>query len=88
VKGFVTLMLGLLLLAAGIAQAPGVVIPLPPEDQQRIAAQLGPGVVGNALPSKPITDVSAYFPLTNRSLTTRSRVARTRETLSPVRSQE
>jgi hypothetical protein len=69
VKGFVTLMLGLLLLAAGIAQAQGVVIPLPPEDQQRIAAQLGPGVVGNALPIKPITDVSAYFPLTNRSLT-------------------
>jgi hypothetical protein len=69
VKGFVALTLGFLLQSSGAAYAQGVVLPLPLEDRQRIAAQLGPGVVGNALPSQPITDVSAYFPLTNRSLT-------------------
>jgi hypothetical protein len=70
VKRFVTLTLGFLLLISEGAHAQSV-LPLPPEDQRRIAAQLGPGVVGNALPSKPITDVSVYFPLKNRSLTYR-----------------
>ena len=45
----------------------GVVLPLPPEDQQNITAQLGPGVVGIALPSQPIADPSVYFPLQDRS---------------------
>jgi hypothetical protein len=70
VKGFVTLMFGLLLLISEGVHAQGV-LPLPPEDQKRITAQLGPGVVGNALPSIPIGNVSTYFPLTNRSLTYR-----------------
>src|SRR5271155_5974579 len=61
--------LAVLLLTAASARADGVVLPLPPEDQQKITAQLGPGVVGNALPSQPIGDVSTYFPLTSRSLT-------------------
>jgi hypothetical protein len=69
VKRFVVLTFGLLFLTSGAARAQGVVLPLPPEDQQRIAAQLGSGVVGNAVPSLPISDVSTYFPLTNRSLT-------------------
>jgi hypothetical protein len=64
-----TIVLGFLLLITGTARAQGVVLPLPPEDQQKITAQLGPGVVGNALPSQPIGDVSTYFPLTSRSLT-------------------
>jgi hypothetical protein len=68
-RTLVTMAFGILLLASGSARANGVVLALPPEDQQRIAAQLGPVVVGNALPCKPIGDVSAYFPLTNRSLT-------------------
>jgi hypothetical protein len=68
VKRFVALTFGLLFLSSGAARAQDVVLPLPSEDQQRIAAQLGSGVVGNALPCKPIGDVSAYFPLTNRSL--------------------
>ena len=64
---FVTVTLGLLLLASGSVSAQGVVLPLPPEDQQNITAQLGPGVVGNALPSQPIADPSVYFPLQNKA---------------------
>jgi len=49
--------------------ADGVVLPLPPEDQQEINARLGLGVVGQALPSTPITDPSIYFPLQERAST-------------------
>jgi len=45
----------------------GAVLPLAPEDQQKITAKLGAGVVGQALPSQPITDTSVYFPLQDRS---------------------
>jgi hypothetical protein len=45
----------------------GVVLPLPSEDQQEITARLGPGVVGQALPSNPIADPSIYFPLQERT---------------------
>lgn len=64
-KIFVTLTLGFLLLAARSADAQGVVLPLPSADQQKITAQLGPGVVGAALPSKPISDPTIFFPLQN-----------------------
>jgi hypothetical protein len=60
---------GLLLLAAASAHAGDVVLPLPPEDQQKINQELGTGVVGQALPSKPIQDVSTYLPLQDRALT-------------------
>ena len=53
-------------LASGFARAAGPVMPMPPADQQRINALLGPGVVGQALPSDPIQDSSVYFPLQNR----------------------
>lgn len=56
-----------LLLVSGTARAQGVVLPLPPEDQQNIAAQLGQGVVGQALPSSPINDPTVYFPLQEKS---------------------
>src|ERR1700691_2262437 len=59
--------LGFLLFASGLARAQGVVLPLPPEDQQNITAQLGAGVVGAALPSNPINDPSVYFPLQQKS---------------------
>jgi len=59
-------MLGLLLLASESAGAQGIVLSLPPEDQQMIAAQLGP-IVGRALPSTPIEDVSIYFPLQEKA---------------------
>ena len=49
--------------SAGQARAQGTVLPLPPADQQKLAANLGAGVVGAALPSERISDVSAYFPL-------------------------
>jgi len=62
-------MLGLLLLVAESARAQGVMLPLPAEDQQKITAKLGPGVVGNPLPSAPIQDVSVYFPLQEKALT-------------------
>src|SRR5208282_3929967 len=64
---FVTITLGLLLLASGSVCAQGVVLPLPPEDQQNITAQLGSGVVGIALPSQPISDPSVYFPLQEKA---------------------
>jgi len=65
----VVVALSTVLLASGSARAQGVVLPLPPDDQQKIASQLGPGVVGNALPSQTISNVSTYFPLANRSMT-------------------
>jgi len=52
---------------AGEARGQGVVLPLPPDDQQKLAANLGPGVVGAALPSERIGDVSAYFPLNEKT---------------------
>ena len=58
--------LGVSLLATQIAQAQGLALPLPPDDQQMITAKLGP-MVGKALPSKPIEDVSVYFPLQERA---------------------
>src|SRR5258708_39840308 len=59
--------IGFLLLASPAARAQGVVLPLPAQDQQNITAQLGPGVVGAALPSNPINDPSIYFPLQQKS---------------------
>jgi len=61
-RTLVALMLGLLFVASASAGAQSAMLPLPPEDQRMIAAQLGP-VVGRALPSTPIEDVSVYFPL-------------------------
>src|SRR5271167_1984398 len=66
-RTFATVTLSLVLLSSGLARGQGVVLPLPPEDQQNITAQLGAGVVGAALPSSPITDPSAYFPLQQKS---------------------
>jgi hypothetical protein len=70
VRMFITAV-GILLLASGSARAQGVVLPLPPQDQQKITAQLWPGAVGKALPSQPIEDVSVYFPLNDRAHTFR-----------------
>ena len=59
----------LAVIGAGRAPAAdGPVLPLPAEDAQVIAAQLGAGVVGAALPSSPIADPSVYFPLQERTL--------------------
>ncbi len=58
-----------LLFRAAPAVAQGAVLPLSPEDQQELNARLGAGVVGQALPSNPITDVSLYFPLQDRTMT-------------------
>jgi hypothetical protein len=51
----------------GAASAQGPVLPLPPADQQKLAEHLGAGVVGAALPSEPISNASAYFPLTEKT---------------------
>jgi hypothetical protein len=45
----------------------GAVLPLPADDQQVINTHLGSGVVGQALPSAPITDPMMYFPLADRA---------------------
>jgi hypothetical protein len=60
-------MLGFLLLTPKSARAQGVVLPLPTEDHHTIGAQLGPGIVGKALPSTPIEDPSIYFPLREKA---------------------
>ena len=54
---------------APAADTGGKVLPLPPEDQKELAAQLGPGVVGKAIPAQPIPDASVYFPLEEKALT-------------------
>jgi hypothetical protein len=63
------LMIAIFNVNVGSALAQGVVLPLPPEDSQRINSMLGPGVVGSAVPSKPIVDATAYFPLQQKSFT-------------------
>jgi hypothetical protein len=58
------------LLVVGLAhpaRAAGPVLPLPVEDQQELTSLLGPGVVGQALPSETISDATLYFPLQERS---------------------
>ena len=65
-RKLITVTLGVLVLAAGLARADDVVLPLPPEDRQMIAAKLG-SIVGKALPSKPIEDVSVCFPLQEKA---------------------
>ena len=59
----ISCILGLLTVLSCSAHAQSVVLQLPPDDQQMITAQLGPSVVGKAVPSKPIDDTSIYFPL-------------------------
>ncbi len=51
------------------AMAQGPVLPLPASDQQQLAAHLGAGVVGAALPSERIADAQAYFPLQEKLMT-------------------
>lgn len=84
----IALAVGGIVLAIGSARAQGVVLPLPAQDQQTISAQLGPGVVGTALPSTPIQDATVYFPLQDRTPTyqvTSGRNAGNRQTLGLVR---
>jgi hypothetical protein len=58
-----------LALTLGMAAAPGVdaadagkIIPLTPDDQKQLDSLLGPGVVGEALPSQPLQAASYYLP--------------------------
>jgi len=68
VSSLMIVMLVLLSLTSRVAFAEDVVLPLPEKDQQEIAAHLGSGVVGKALPSKTIDDISTYFPLKERTM--------------------
>jgi hypothetical protein len=70
-KAVFSFLIGMLILLSVTSplRADDVVLPLPAEDQKTIDALLGPGVVGKALPSKPIQDASVYFPLADRALT-------------------
>jgi hypothetical protein len=67
-RTLLTTTFGILLLFSGLARAQGVVLPLSAADQQKITAHLGQGVVGAALPSQPIQDVSSYFPLQAKAM--------------------
>ena len=62
-------MVGLLLFAVQAVEAQNVILPLPPEDRKMIDAKLGAGVVGEALPCKPIDDARTYFPLEEKTAT-------------------
>jgi len=68
---FVVALVGCLTFATGSVSrlwaADGLVLPLSPADQQELDKRLGAGVVGQALPSNPITDPSVYFPLQDRT---------------------
>lgn len=59
--------LSIFLMLVSNARAQGVVLQMPAEDQQTINNLLGPGVVGAAMPSNPLGDTSAYFPLQERT---------------------
>jgi hypothetical protein len=61
--------LALVIVFASEALAQGPVLPLPASDQQELAAHLGAGVVGAALPSQPLADARAYFPLQEKLMT-------------------
>ena len=65
-RKLITVTLGVLVLAVGLACADNVALPLPPEDQQMITTKLG-SIVGKALLSKPIEDVSVYFSLQEKA---------------------
>ncbi len=64
----VALVLSAVFVHPRIARTEDILLPLPPQDRQRIDAQLGPGVVGEPLPSQPIADASVYFPLREKPL--------------------
>ena len=68
-KTIAATIISVLISAAGLAHARDVTLPLPPDDRQMITAQLGSNVVGQALPSKTITDTTVYFPLKAKALT-------------------
>ena len=71
ILGLLTVLLGLLTVLSCSAHAQSVLLQLPPDDRQMIRAQLGPSVVGKAVPSKPIDDTSIYFPLHDSASTYR-----------------
>ncbi len=73
------------------AAADGAVLPLPAEDQSEITRLLGPGVVGQALPSQTVTDATIYFPLQERTLTylvTAGKSAGTLQTLAVAKGKQ
>jgi hypothetical protein len=53
------------------ARAEDIALPLPPDDRQIIDKQLGVGVIGGAVPSKPMDDPSLLFPFHHASVTYR-----------------
>jgi hypothetical protein len=55
-------------LFSSIARAEDVLLPLPAEDQKAIATRLGPNVVGDPVPSKPIGDPLMLFPFHNERI--------------------
>ena len=68
-RGLCTFLVAAVLLVSSHARAQGTILPLPAADQQEINRLLGPGVVGNALPSETIEHASLYFPLHDKALT-------------------
>jgi hypothetical protein len=54
--------IGILLLTSGTARTQGVVLPLPPEDQQKISAQLGTGRCRQAVAQRANRGRLSVFP--------------------------
>lgn len=65
-----SLLLATMVLATRVLAADPV-LPLSPADRTTIDTILGPGVVGEAMPSAPIGDPTTYFPLEERTLSYR-----------------
>ena len=59
----IVVLTGVVLVSFQAVRAQGTVLSLAPEDRQMIESRLGPGVIGEALESSRIDDISAYFPL-------------------------
>jgi hypothetical protein len=59
------------LILPGRACAAGPILPLPPVDREMIVKQLGAGVVGEAVPSKPIENPEALFSFAPKSVSYR-----------------
>jgi hypothetical protein len=56
-------LIGTLPITSGLSLAQSAILSLPAQDRQMIIAKLGPGIVGDALPSTTIERSSLYFPL-------------------------
>jgi len=68
---FIGMALSALMLAAHAAGAADAVVPLPPAVKTQLDKYLGPGVVGDAIPSPPLMAADGYLPPKGTAITYR-----------------